>query len=35
MDGYPVRGQGLPPDLKKDELENLDLQHDFKSKMVC
>ena len=33
MDGYPVRGQGLPPDLKKEELENLDLQLDFKSKM--
>ena len=34
LDGYPVKGGSvLPPDLKKEELENLDLQLDFKSKM--
>lgn len=32
-DGYPVRGNSLPPDLKKDELDSIDLQLDFKSKM--
>ena len=33
MDGYPVRGNAFPPDLKKEELEGLDLQLDFKSRM--
>ena len=34
MDGYPVKNPGgLPPDLKKEELENLELQLDFKSRM--
>jgi hypothetical protein len=33
MDGFPVRGDALPPDLKKEELENLDIRLDFKSKM--
>lgn len=34
LDGYPVKsGNSLPPDLKKEEVENLDLQLDFKSKM--
>lgn len=34
LDGYPVKSTGaLPPDLKKEEVENLDLQLDFKSKM--
>lgn len=34
MDGFPVKSDGgLPPDLKKEELESLDLQFDFKSKM--
>jgi hypothetical protein len=32
-DGYPVRGNSLPPDLKKEELDSIDLQLDFKSKM--
>lgn len=32
-DGYPVRGNSLPPDLKKDELDSIDVQLDFKSKM--
>ena len=33
VDGFPVRGNAFPPDLKKEELENLDLQLDFKSRM--
>lgn len=33
LDGYPVRGSGLPPDLKKEELEDIPLQLDFKSRM--
>lgn len=33
LDGFPVRGPALPPDLKKEELENLDTALDFKSKM--
>lgn len=35
LDGFPVKsaGSALPPDLKKEELENLDLQLDFKSRM--
>lgn len=32
MDGFPVMG-GAPVDLKKEELEDLDLRFDFKSKM--
>ena len=33
LDGYPVKTHGLPPDLKKEEVENLELQLDYKSKM--
>jgi hypothetical protein len=33
LDGYPVKSRGLPPDLKKEETENLELQLDFKSRM--
>lgn len=34
MDGFPViGGVGGPSDLKQEELENIDLQYDFKSKM--
>lgn len=33
LDGYPVKAQGILPDLKKEEAENLELQLDFKSKM--
>jgi len=34
IDGFPVKNDGgLPPDLKKEETENLDLQLDFKSKL--
>lgn len=32
-DGFPVRGDGIPGNLKKEELEALDLNLDFKSKM--
>jgi hypothetical protein len=33
-DGFPVvGGAALPPDLKKEELDSLDLRLDFKSKM--
>lgn len=33
LDGFPVKSSGLPPDLKKEEAESLELQLDFKSKM--
>lgn len=34
MDGFPViGGPGGFPDLKQEEVENIDLQYDFKSKM--
>jgi len=33
LDGFPVIGAGHRPDLKQDELENIDLQYDFKSRM--
>lgn len=33
QDGYPVRGNNVPGDLKKEELDALDLGLDFKSKM--
>lgn len=34
MDGFPVIGpSGGMPDLKAEEVENLDLRYDFKSKM--
>ena len=33
LDGFPVIGAGNRPDLKQDELENIDLQYDFKSRM--
>lgn len=33
LDGFPVLGSGQRPDLKQDELENIDLQYDFKSHM--
>jgi hypothetical protein len=32
-DGFPVIGNGAAPNLKKEELENIDLRLDFKSKM--
>ena len=34
MDGFPVLGQkGTTANLKQDELENLELRYDFKSRM--
>jgi hypothetical protein len=34
MDGFPIAGgQKLNVDLKQEEVENLDLQYDFKSQM--
>ena len=33
LDGYPVRGNASVADLKKEELDNIDLRLDFKSKM--
>jgi len=33
LDGFPVLGSGQRNDLKQDELENIELQYDFKSKM--
>jgi hypothetical protein len=33
LDGYPVRGNNIPTDIKKEELDGLDLELDFKSKM--
>lgn len=36
MDGFPVASAGgLFPDLKQEEVENLDLQYDFKSSMFA
>lgn len=32
-EGFPVIGTGIPSDLKKEELANIDHQFDFKSKM--
>lgn len=33
LDGFPVIGSGQRTDLKQDELENIDIQYDFKSRM--
>ncbi|NDD52734.1 hypothetical protein EBZ39_02440 [bacterium] len=33
LDGFPVIGNGNRPDLKQEELENIDIQYDFKSRM--
>lgn len=34
LDGFPVLGGAGPrPDLKQEELENIDIQYDFKSRM--
>ena len=33
LEGFPVAASGSVPDLKKEELENLELRYDFKSKM--
>jgi hypothetical protein len=33
LEGFPVLNSGHRTDLKQDELENIELQYDFKSKM--
>ncbi len=33
MEGFPVVGNGFRADLKQDELENIDLRFDYKSRM--
>ena len=33
LDGFPVIGSGNRADLKQEELENIDIQYDFKSRM--